>query len=359
MTYGYSIEPQSEEPLVQLIERMMENINIAAAPMTWAVDILPLLKYLPSWFPGTQFLGTARQIRRVNQMALNTPFSFVQRQMDASETYCRSYLSSHLEQQTRDGNGKITLSTKEEDALKLTAGAMYGGAADTTFATLSSFVLAMILFPEVQRKAQMEIDRVIGNDRLPNFGDQDKLPYIGALVKEALRWMPVAPMGIGHMATEALSYAGFSIPKGALILPAVWWFFHDPEIYPDPEVFKPERFLPPQNAPDPTSHAFGYGRRVCPGKYLATDSTYITIARILAVFDISRGVDDKGAEIEPRVEPSVGPLSHPLPFAYRIRPRSEGHAELVRASEHEFPWEKGDSNELDTKAIEELLGNTL
>ena len=60
---------------------------------------------------------------------------------------------------------------------------------------LHSFVLAMVLYPEVQRKAQAEIDSVVGKDRLPDFGDQPLLPYVTAILEEALRWHPVVPLG--------------------------------------------------------------------------------------------------------------------------------------------------------------------
>ncbi len=53
----------------------------------------------------------------------------------------------------------------------------------------------MVLYPDVQRKAQAELDRVVGRDRLPNFNDRESLPYIEAVIKEALRWLPTAPMG--------------------------------------------------------------------------------------------------------------------------------------------------------------------
>jgi cytochrome P450 len=61
---------------------------------------------------------------------------------------------------------------------------------------METFILAMTQYPEVQRKAQAEIDRVVGNSRLPDYSDQDKLPYVDAVLKEVLRWHPVAPLGI-------------------------------------------------------------------------------------------------------------------------------------------------------------------
>jgi len=64
-----------------------------------------------------------------------------------------------------------------------------------TVSAVQSFLLAMALYPEVQKKAQMEIDTVIGNSRLPDFADRNSLPYTNAIVKEAMRWQPVAPLG--------------------------------------------------------------------------------------------------------------------------------------------------------------------
>ena len=70
-----------------------------------------------------------------------------------------------------------------------------------TVASVLSFVLLMALYPDVQKRAQDEIDRVVGKDRLPSVEDQDKLVYIGALIKEVLRYAPVAPLGVCRHST--------------------------------------------------------------------------------------------------------------------------------------------------------------
>jgi cytochrome P450 len=80
----------------------------------------------------------------------------------------------------------------------------------------------MGLFPDVQRKAQEEIERVVGHNRLPNMADRINLPYINAVVKEVLRWHPVAPMGLPHMSTVDDNYDNYFIPKGSIILPNIW-----------------------------------------------------------------------------------------------------------------------------------------
>lgn len=105
---------------------------------------------------------------------------------------------------------------------KWSASSMYLGGADTTVSSLMTFFLAMTLFPEVQKKAQEELDNVIGGSRLPVTADREKLPYIEAVVKETHRWHPVAPMALPHCSTKEDVIRGYRIPKGALLLPNNW-----------------------------------------------------------------------------------------------------------------------------------------
>ena len=80
----------------------------------------------------------------------------------------------------------------------------------------------MSLYPEVQKKAQAQLDAVVGPDRLPEFADRARLPYIDAIVKEILRWHPVGPMGFAHVSTEDDEYNGYFIPSGSIVMVNVW-----------------------------------------------------------------------------------------------------------------------------------------
>lgn len=334
--YGYSVETQGTDPLLAMINRMMQHFSQASPPLSWMVDILPILRHLPEGFPGAGFRKTAREWAQNVRGVANIPYSFVKKQVNYG-THLPSYVSSVIERSD-------TLSAEDEHVIKYTAGAMYGGGSDTTVSTLNSFVLAMVLFPEVQRKAQEEIDQVTGGtERLPGFEDRERLPYVNALIKEALRWIPVISMGIPHSADEEIVYGGYRIPKGSYLLPATWWLLHDPQTYSNPSVFDPTRFLEPRNEPDPEAHAFGYGRRVCPGRYLAVDSLFITIVRMLATLKIGKAVDEDGNEMEARYEILPGTLSFPRPFPYVVKTRSLAHADLIRSAEAECPQEVGDA----------------
>ncbi len=345
MAYGYTIEPHKPDALVGLVDKMMTEFSLAAVPMAWAVDIIPALQYLPPGFPGATFQKTARRWRRSIQASAYIPYRFVQRQM-ASSDYPPSYVSK-LVRELR-GRDQAELSEEDEQTIVWTAASLYGAAADTTVITLTAFTLAMVKFQDVQRKAQEEIDRVVGTSRLPGFEDREKLPYIDALVKEAARWWPVAPMGFPHTATEDVEYEGLCIPKGAYLLPAVWWFLHDPEVYADPESFNPDRFLPPRSERDPMPDVFGYGRRICPGRFFADSVIYLSIVRSLAVFNFARAVGRDGKEIEIDAKPKPGVLTHPAEFQFHVAPRSEKHIELIQQIEREDPREASDATLLES-----------
>jgi len=116
--------------------------------------------------------------------------------------------------------------------------------AETTATTLLWWALAMIAFPEVQRRAQAELDAVVGRDRLPTFSDAPRLPYVRAITKEILRWRPAAPLGVPHAATDDDWYKGMFIPKGSICMANIWHCNHDRAIFgEDADEFRPERHL--------------------------------------------------------------------------------------------------------------------
>ena len=87
---------------------------------------------------------------------------------------------------------------------------------------LKAFFLAMSLYPEAQKKAQAELDSVVGKNRLPDLSDRDKLVYVNAILKELLRWMPPAPLGLSHSTLEDDEMCGYFVPKGTMLLANIW-----------------------------------------------------------------------------------------------------------------------------------------
>ncbi|KAK5129264.1 hypothetical protein LTR08_003643 [Meristemomyces frigidus] len=341
MVYGYAVEPHKRDPLVDTVDEAMEQFSASAVPGKWAVDMLSFLEYLPEWVPGTGFKRTARLWKQTLMSVVDDPYVFVTSQM-ASGKGRPSFVSRSIEQ----ARTEKALGAEEEHAIKWSAASLYTGGADTSVTTMDAFFLAMSMFPEVQRKAQAEIDRVVGTSRLPTFSDRKDLPYVNAIVEEAQRWHPIAPMGLPHAAETEDFIDGYRIPKGALLLPVIWWFTRDPAVYHDAETFKPERFSEPYNEPPATTVTFGFGRRVCPGKALADSSLYLTFAQSLAVFDIRKALDAEGQEIEPEHTFGNGIIAKPAPFGVRATPRSSAHADLIEGVVKEHPWGEGDAKYL-------------
>lgn len=87
-----------------------------------------------------------------------------------------------------------------------------------------TFFLMMTLHPDVQQRAQHELDRVVGLQRLPQFSDRNSLPYISAVIKECLRLHPVGPLGLPHRATREDIYKDqYFIPKGSIVIGNSWY----------------------------------------------------------------------------------------------------------------------------------------
>ncbi|KAK5996243.1 Multifunctional cytochrome P450 monooxygenase [Cladobotryum mycophilum] len=339
--YGYTVDPQEDDPLVTLIERTAADFEAASIPFNQTIDIVPVFKYLPQGFPGTGFKKTAQRYARNIRDTVNIPFGFVRQQITKGNNY-PSYVSKLVEQSCADSDVD-KLNADNEDMIKWSAAIMYLGGSETLTVQLSSFLVAMMLFPEVHRKAQEEIDRVTSGTRLPLLSDREAMPYMGAVVSEVLRWHPVAPLAVPHVADEELTYNGYTIPKGAVLFGSIWWLAHDPEVYQDPDSFVPERFLEPRNEQDPRTWMYGFGRRVCPGRYLAESVMFLTFTHILATCIISKARDNEGREIVPKLEPNPGMTCHISAFPYEITPRSKRHTELIQNIEQEHPWEQSDS----------------
>ena len=227
-----------------------------------------------------------------------------------------------------------------DDLAGYICGSLLEAGSDTTAATLVGFVQAMLLFPSAQRRAQEEIDRVCG-DRLPTMEDWDDLPYVRASVKESLRWMPTAILGVPHAVIQDDWYMGYKIPKGAGVMWNVWAINMDPKRFANPRAFDPSRYLGDNQTSSEAAmngdaskrdhFVFGAGRRLCQGMHIADRSLFLGIARMLWAFNLEKAVDAEGHEVVPDPdELSQGFLVHPKPFPARITPRSDRHAELVR-----------------------------
>ncbi|KAJ3846863.1 cytochrome P450 [Lentinula lateritia] len=340
LAVAYGIHAESkDDPNIDAAEKMIAVLNTAGIPGAFLVDVFPILKYVPSWFPGASFKRKARKWNGILAATITPPFMKVKQAM-ANGT-AEDCFSLRCLQNTNNPDPRPDHLSKEEEIIKETVGTMYEGGADTGITTLRTFLLAMMLFPHAQREAQDELDRVVGKDRLPDYADLDKdsLPYVCAIVYECLRWQPVVPLAFPHQLDADDTYKGYYIPKGSTIMPNVWAILRDEKTYgPNAHTFEPKRWLLKQgegwklnpDMRDPTTVAFGFGRRVCPGKHMGLSSFHINVASLLHSFNVTPPMDEHSIPIMPKIEYISAVLNQPAPFQCSIKPRSEGHVAVVQ-----------------------------
>ncbi|KAF5372596.1 hypothetical protein D9758_005204 [Tetrapyrgos nigripes] len=313
ISYGYQVKEGPRDPFVDLVNLAVEQVSQALAPGSFLVNLVPALLHLPEWFPGAGFKQIAKEWGKSLSDTVEKPYEYVKEQM-ASGTNETSFVSKLL------SDSEKKLDSEEEFAIKWAAQSFYAAGSDTTVGVIYEFFKMMVLYPDVQAKAQEELDRVLGAwesdssdqcnedgekktrklERLPLIKDRPHLPYVDALVKEVFRIFIVVPMGVPHMATEDNIYKGYFIPKGAICFANIWKMTHDPVTYPDPMTFNPERFLGPNPQKDPRELMFGFGRRICAGLHLADLSVFISCAMVLATFNIDKAYDEtSGAALIP------------------------------------------------------------
>ncbi|KAF7977286.1 hypothetical protein HWV62_4247 [Athelia sp. TMB] len=239
VTYGIKVLPDND-PYIKTAEAVFAAAAQALIPGTFLVDMIPALKYVPAWVPGAGFKRKAREWKKDVDEIYEAPFVNTKTAMNAE-------IQGNLE--------------SEERHIQAAAAGMY------TVTFLETFTLAMLTHPEVQKRAQAELDAVLGSDRLPTFADQESLPYLAAVIKECWRWEVVSPLAIPHLLAADDEYKGYFLPKGAIVIANAWQILNDEDAYPDPSAFRPERFLKDgkldPSVRNPTSAGvFGWGRRI-------------------------------------------------------------------------------------------------
>ncbi|XXG94495.1 hypothetical protein Hte_000752 [Hypoxylon texense] len=236
----------------------------------------------------------------------------------------------------KQGNLNLEQSPQEEEFASCMLGFQNLVGVVTISGPLQFFLMAMMLHPEWQEKAQNEIDQVCG-DRMPTVDDIPDMPTVRACLKETLRWRSGVPLGVPHQAERDDEFRGEKISKGTIILACEWSMNRVVERYPDPENFHPERYLEkgwptyqeplsryPNFGDGVGMHTFGWGRRTCLGQHIVDDEMFISGAGVLWAFDLKRKMcPSTGRPIDFDSEATnAHVILEPLPFPCDFQPRS-------------------------------------
>ncbi|KAJ8699050.1 hypothetical protein PTI98_002207 [Pleurotus ostreatus] len=256
IAYGLDVQP-AHDPNIERCEAAIGQLNDAALDGNYLVDTLPMLKYIPSWMPGAGFKAYAEKARPKTLDMFNTPF------IEACDKIREGGAEQSMVSSGLARGGYSIDDHPDQEIIRDVASMAYAGGAETSHLALKTFVAAMLLYPSVHDRAQQELDAYIGS-QLPTFDDLPHMPYVHAVMLEVLRWQAVLPLALAHRLTEADTYNGYYLPKGATVFANTWALLRDEEHYPDPDRFNPDRFLKNGKIDRKLCEAmpnFGYGRR--------------------------------------------------------------------------------------------------
>ncbi|XP_059610795.1 probable cytochrome P450 304a1 [Phlebotomus argentipes] len=162
--------------------------------------------------------------------------------------------------------------------------------------TLSLLYQRLLLQPEVLRKMQKEIDEVVGQGRLPSLDDRINLPYVESTIREIMRFETLVPSSIPHKALYDTKLMGYDIPKDSFVIPGLFAFHNDPELWGDPHVFRPERFIGDDGKlclKKDKSLPFGAGKRLCAGETFARNTLFLMVSALAQNFNIKQAPGEK------------------------------------------------------------------
>ncbi|KAM9836855.1 cytochrome P450 17A2 [Aulostomus maculatus] len=235
-------------------------------------------------------------------------------------------LDALLKGQTASGRGQT--STEDggitDDHVLMTAAEAFGAGVETTSTTLLWILAYLLHHPEVQERAQKEIDQKVGGGRQVCVSDRSRLPYLDSVINEGMRIRPVSPVLIPHTAMTDSSIGGHAVGRGTRVLVNMWSIHHDPKHWDSPDLFNPDRFLDNQGqrVTPACFQPFGAGPRVCVGESLARLELFLFLASLLQ--RMSFRMPDGGPP--PNLQGRLGVVLQPLPYKVVVVPRAEGGA---------------------------------
>jgi cytochrome P450 len=342
---GFGIEVQEkDDPYVRMAIDVEEATGEGGVPGASVVDMFPKLAYVPSALARFSALLAplvhARRSKAFIQQLHDAPWAAVEPSIRSEKEMKPSFIHTHYSQYlANQGSGKPNEATIDD--IKGAAGAISIAGGNTTWSTIIVCILNLILRPEIQMRLRDEIEAVVGLDengdilRLPTFEDRPSLKWLEYIVQETTRWAPLSPLGVPHASVAEDTYKGYRIPAGSIVYANAWAMSRDERHYSNPEEFAPERYIPAaeggKGEPLPDG-PFGFGRRVCPGQYLALSGVYIIIATLIATTELRCPIDAGGKKIVPRVSFSNGLSGVPDSFGCDFVVRSERAKQLLERS---------------------------
>ncbi|KAK7449187.1 hypothetical protein VKT23_013333 [Stygiomarasmius scandens] len=326
MAIVYDTPPITSEhdPTVEAVNEQAAGVTRALRPGAHLVEFFPWMIHLPRSI--AKWKRDAEDAFEKHSLMFESLYKSVGNRLASGNT--RPSFAANL----IENMNKFNISEREGAWL---AGSMYAAGSDTMSSIMSWWTLAMLAYPSVLKRAQSEIDSVVGRSRLPSFSDMPHLPYIRAMVKESLRWSTPFPVGAPHRVMQDDWYEGYFIPAGSMVIPNCYLMNRDTQVYgADANEFNPSRYLDQKTGkllggeryPDTKDEGhvtFGFGRRICIGRHAVNNQLFMNMALMVWMMDIERVVGKDGRPVELDLEGCEpdGILIRPVHFEAKITPR--------------------------------------
>lgn len=292
-------------------------------------NFFPIMRYLP---------GLQEVIKKIAKNRTEMA-AFFQETVDAhrasfDSSNMRDLIDNYLmeiEDAKATGREEELFQGKEHDRqMQQIIGDLFSAGMETIKTTLLWAVIYMLHEPEVARKVQAELDRVVGRRRLPILEDRPNLPYTEAVILEVLRISSVVPLGTTHSIHQETELGGYIIPENAHVVPLLHAVHMDANLWDEPSKFKPERFLNADGKVCKPEHfmPFGVGRRMCLGDVLARMELFEFFASLMHTFCLRPSDDDL-----PTLKATTGATLTPQPFQVCLvqRPLHESSLEFLNS----------------------------
>lgn len=247
-------------------------------------DFLPILK----WFKV--FLGSNEEtLKKMKEEKDEIMNAFLKEHRDMDK-------EGRLSEERKRSMLHVLLSLRKEDPHYYTDEmigslilSLFQGGTDTSAATVVWAFSLLLNHPEILKKAQDEIDKNVGYERLVEESDKNNIPYIQCIVNETLRMYPTGPLGLPRESIGDCQVEGYHVPRGSMLVYNIWAIHNDPKIWEEPRKFKPERFVGVEgNRLGYKFMPFGTGRRSCPGENLAGRVVWLAVAIMIQCFEWER-----------------------------------------------------------------------
>ncbi|KAG1812011.1 cytochrome P450 [Suillus variegatus] len=304
-TYGKITPTSYADPEVVAVNMTLARFSQAIQPGAYLVETYPILCFVPG------YLSQLKAWHKEEHALYKRQLDAVRRQMREGTTrpsFARFIVEHQKEYQLEDKD------------LAYIAGTMFAAGSETTAFAITIIMMAATTHTDAQARVQEELDDVVGRTRLPTFSDQEMLPQVTAFILESLRWRPVSIGGFAHRATKDMIWNNYLIPAGATVIGNHWAIANDPEVFPEPHKFNPQRWIDDTGRvrSDLRFFTFGFGRRVCPGQYVANRSVFITTALMLWAFRLSENPAAKIDTFAFSDTPNIRAAPFEICFAKRV-----------------------------------------